>query len=89
MALALWAITGLVVGLLFALIMGTGKYGGFWGYVLLGTVGALLGGLLIRVLVGASLLNSWAFAIMAGAAGTVILMVIAIMARRRTATTKT
>lgn len=76
-ALAVWAATGCLVGWLFGMIMGTGKGGGFWGYVLLGMIGALLSGLLFRVLGGAAMLTNWLVNITAGVVGALILVVMA------------
>jgi uncharacterized membrane protein YeaQ/YmgE (transglycosylase-associated protein family) len=88
LALALWAMTGCLAGLLFGLIMGTGKRGGILEYVFLGIIGAVLSGLFIRALWSGSMQN-WQVNIMAGSVGALILIAIAEYSHRRIATKKT
>ena len=89
MAFALWALTGCVVGWIFGVIIGTGKRGGFLGYVLLGIIGAMLSGLLFRLFGNGSTLNSWQANIMTAAVGALILVVFAEYAQRHRVGTKT
>jgi uncharacterized membrane protein YeaQ/YmgE (transglycosylase-associated protein family) len=83
--LALWAITGCLAGLLFGLIMGTGKRGGLFEYALLGIIGALFGGIFIRAFWSEPMLHSWQVNIMAGSVGALFLMAIAEYSHHRRA----
>lgn len=82
MALGCWGAAGIIVGLLFGIIMGTGKHGGFLGFVLLGLIGAILSGFLYS-LFGSMDSFTWQVNIMVGIIGAVILVVIGENAHRR------
>ena len=75
-SLVMWALIGAAVGLVFALIMGTGEHGGFWEYLWLGIVGSIISGILFRVL-GGYPYGSWQVKIITGIFGAVVLMVFA------------
>ena len=80
-SMSVWLLTGAMVGILFALIMGTGERGGFWEYIGLGIVGAFISGILFRA-IGGNVFESWQVAIITGIFGAIVLMVMAEYAHR-------
>lgn len=78
-AIAWWLVSGAIVGYFFGIIMGTGKHGGFWGFVLVGIVGGFFGGLLYRLMGYRDPQGN----IIAGFVGAVILDVLAQLSQRR------
>ena len=86
MNLVVWLVVGGVIGWIASLIMKTDAQQGIVMNVIVGIVGALLGGWLISPLVGAGTLNQGDFSVMGllvSLVGAIILLFIVNMIRRR------
>jgi uncharacterized membrane protein YeaQ/YmgE (transglycosylase-associated protein family) len=86
MNLIIWLVVGGVIGWLASLIMKTDAQQGVFLNVVVGIVGALLGGWLLSPLVGAGTLNQGDFSVMGlvvSLVGAIILLFIVNMVRRR------
>jgi uncharacterized membrane protein YeaQ/YmgE (transglycosylase-associated protein family) len=87
MNLIVWLVVGGVIGWIASLIMKTDAQQGIFLNVIVGIVGALLGGWLLSPLVGAGTLNQGDFSLMGllvSLAGAVILLFVVNLIRRRT-----
>jgi uncharacterized membrane protein YeaQ/YmgE (transglycosylase-associated protein family) len=88
MNLIIWLVVGGVIGWLASLIMHTDHKQGLFLNVVVGIVGALLGGWLISPLVGLPTINQGAFsigALLVSLVGAVILLLLVNLVRRGTA----
>ena len=88
MNILIWLVVGGVIGWIASLIVGTDAQQGILRNVIVGIVGALIGGWLISPMVGVASINEGAFSLPAlgvSLAGAVILLVIVNLIRRATA----
>ena len=88
MNILIWLVVGGVIGWIASLIVGTDAQQGVLLNVIVGIVGALIGGWLISPLIGAGTINEGAFNLASlgvSLAGAVILLVIVNLIRRATA----
>jgi uncharacterized membrane protein YeaQ/YmgE (transglycosylase-associated protein family) len=86
MNLIIWLVVGGVIGWIASLIMKTDAQQGLFLNVVVGIVGALLGGWLLSPLVGAGTLNQGDFSLaglLVSLAGAIILLFIVNLIRRR------
>jgi uncharacterized membrane protein YeaQ/YmgE (transglycosylase-associated protein family) len=86
MSLIIWLVVGGVIGWIASLIMKTDAQQGLFLNVVVGIVGALLGGWLLSPLVGAGTLNQGDFSLaglLVSLAGAIILLFIVNLIRRR------
>ena len=86
MNLIIWLVVGGVIGWIASLIMKTDAQQGLFLNVVVGIVGALLGGWLLSPLVGAGTLNQGDFSLaglLASLAGAIILLFLVNLIRRR------
>ena len=86
MNLIIWLVVGGVIGWIASLIMKTDAQQGLFLNVVVGVVGALLGGWLLSPLVGEGTVNSGDFSIgglLVSLAGAIILLFLVILIRRR------
>ena len=87
MNILIWLVVGGVIGWIASLIVGTDAQQGVLLNVIVGIVGALLGGWLISPLIGIGTINQGAFSLPAlgeSLAGAVVLLVIVNLVRRGT-----
>ena len=86
MKIIVWLVVGGVIGWLASLIMKTDAQQGVFLNVIVGVIGALVGGWVLSPLVGAGTLNQGDFSLMGllvSLAGAIILLFIVNMIRRR------
>jgi uncharacterized membrane protein YeaQ/YmgE (transglycosylase-associated protein family) len=87
MNILIWLVVGGVIGWIASLIVGTDAQQGVLLNVIVGIVGALIGGWLISPMIGVGTINSGAFSLASlgvSLAGAVILLVIVNLIRRAT-----
>lgn len=87
MNLLLWIIIGGIIGWIASMIMGTNAQQGILLNVIVGVVGAFLGGLLLSPLLGIGTINQSNFSLpslLVSLGGAVILLAVVNMFRRRT-----